>query len=378
MEDIKRDIVEIIINTKLTSEIDVRQIFTANMRRTATWNCPNVNYAYYDMDAQKTVAFLFSDDLDGDEVLLETTIKTVNEYDACIVCFSVTELMTEKQFSEMLQSRGLDNLPIATVAYDKKCNVMVLRTLLLPNNVAKKRTGHELKSYWCWWRDTSQYEVVTLLELSKKYDSEEGDIYTRKVYPEFFELMISKKTKQWDGRPRNKNYSESLYKAEKQNYKIPMCQLGFWDAETGHITEKGHMLLEVAETYGDHSKRYLNYLSKIILLDGKHLDLIKDLEDFQKQCPEIIPKASADFFILFDDYMANKNSIGTRKPSAVKTGAKKAYVRDEPKLWNKLGIIEMAGAGRYYRPFKGIEFNWQRINEILLSTVDGDNDEEQL
>lgn len=76
--------------------------------------------------------------------------------------------------------------------------------------------------------------------------------------------------------------------------------------------------------------------------------------------------------------METKNSIGTRKPTAVKTGAKKAYVRDEPKLWNKLGIIIPSGKNRYYWPFKGIKFNWQKINEILMSTgsqEDKDNNE---
>jgi len=67
--------------------------------------------------------------------------------------------------------------------------------------------------------------------------------------------------------------------------------------------------------------------------------------------------------------------VGTRKPTAVKTGAKRAYVRDEPKLWNKLGILKTQAASRYFIPFVGIEFNWERINEILLSNVFGGADE---
>ena len=211
--------------------------------------------------------------------------------------------------------------------------------------------------------------------MSYKYATEDGDIYTKYVYPEFFELMIEGKTKKWDGKPRIKSYSESSYKSEKQNYKIPMCQLGLWEAETGHITDKGMTLLDVVRTYGADSQDYFLCLAKLILLDGKHLDLVKDLEEFQKSNPAIIPDTSAEFFVLFDEYMMNKNSVGTRKPTAVKTGAKRAYVRDEPKLWNKLGILKMQGASRYFIPFVGIEFNWERINEILLSNVFGGTDE---
>ncbi len=172
------------------------------------------------------------------------------------------------------------------------------------------------------------------MELSEKYDDDDGDIYTKKVYPEFYNMMINQETQQWDGTPRKKNYSQASFKSEKQNYKIPMCQLGLWEAEQGHIMQKGRAMLEVARRNGAGSNVFLAYLSKIILLDGKHLDLIKDLDEFQKNSPEEIPESSSDFFILFDNYMENKNSIGTRKPSAVTTGAKRSYVRDEPKLWN--------------------------------------------
>ena len=217
--------------------------------------------------------------------------------------------------------------------------------------------------------------MATLLELSYKYDNEPGDIYTKYVYPEFFNMMVEGKTQKWDGKPRAKSYTTSSYKAEKQNYKIPMCQLGFWDADTGHITDKGLTLLDVIRSYGSDSHEYFDCLAKIILIDGKHLDLVKDLEEFQKSNPAIIPETSSEFFVLFDEYMISKNSMGTRKPTAVKTGAKNAYVRDEPKLWNKLGIIKMQSAARYFRPFVGIEFNWDRINEILLSNVLGGTDE---
>ncbi len=347
-----------------------------SFRRIATWDTPNIEYAYQNVDALDTVAFFFPKENGTTDDWVKETLSVLSYFDSCITCFPSSMLADANYFCDTLMGKGLNSLPIGVIAHDASGRVVVIKQYLKSDTSSKTRSASERKSYWCWWRDASHYEVATLLELSDKYDENEGDIYTQYVYPEFFDMMINQQTKQWDGTPRKKNYSEASFKSEKQNYKIPMCQLGLWDAPTGHIMPKGRALLEVVRKNGEESNIYLSYLSKLLLLDGKHLDLIKDLDDFQKKCPEIIPEASAEFFVLFDSYMEEKNSIGTRKPSAVRTGAKKAYVRDEPKLWNKLGIIIPSGKGRYYWPFKGIKFNWPRINEILISTATEEKENE--
>ena len=104
----------------------------------------------------------------------------------------------------------------------------------------------------------------------------------------------------------------------------------------------------------------------MILIDGKHLFLIKDLVRFQTINRSIIPSTSEEFFILFEKFMAEKNILGTRKPSAVTTGAKKSYIRDEPKLWNKLGLFKLETSSRYYIPYKGIDFDYSKILNTLI------------
>lgn len=375
MDNDNRQAAEYIVNALLSNDLENGDYFSSSLRRIATWAKPFVDYAYIDSESGKTVAFVFCNE-DFDEKLYTKRIVTVlSSFNAVIAAFDFQHLSESSYLREALKTERLLTLPIGIVVYDYSGKVLPIQKFSVPNNVAKKRTAKEQKSYWCWWRDSSHYEVATLLELSYKYDNESGDIYTNFVYPEFFNMMVEGKTQKWDGKPRVKSYTTSSYKAEKQNYKIPMCQLGFWDADTGHITDKGLTLLDVIKTYGSDSREYFDCLAKIILIDGKHLDLVKDLEEFQKDNPAIIPETSSEFFVLFDEYMISKNSMGTRKPTAVTTGAKNAYVRDEPKLWNKLGIIKMQSAARYFKPFAGIEFNWERINEILLSNILGGTDE---
>lgn len=335
-------------------------------------------YTVYNTVYNSTLSFVFGDDFINDIEILKNAVKCINTNLACIVCFHFSELGKTDDFFELIEKRHLSRLPIALVVYDNDANINIQKQFVMPGNIAKRRTEHEFKSYWCWWRDISQYEIVLLLKLSQKYDNYSGDIYGDKVYPEFFEMMINKETKQWNGKCRNKKYSEASYKSEKQNYKIPLCQLGLLTRDIGRITDKGKYFINIAEQYGDNSVTFLNLLSKTILLDGEHLNLIKDLDEFQTSYPELIPATSSEFFVLFDKFLIDKNSVGTRKPTAIKTGAKKSYVRDEPKLWNKLGLVLSSGKLRYYKPFKGVVINWQKINEILLSIVDGGESDEEI
>ena len=366
MNDLSRDVIEKLLDKSILWQIETSHSYSSGLRRIATWQNSWVRYAYQDNESGKTLAILFDEDY---EDVLEYSMRAVQAYSSCIVCFSLSLLQNASELVSTIAQKDLGSLAIGVIAYDGALNISVIRKMAIPSNYATARSSSEQKSYWCWWRDASHYEVATLLQLSSEYDEEDGDIYTQYVYPRFFEMMLNGETKKWDGSPRAKTYSTSSYKAEKQNYKIPMFQLGFWDADTGHLTHKGKALLNLVNTFGSDSKEYFDSLAKTILIDGKHLDLIKDLDEFQKGCPELIPESSAEFFVLFDDYMMSKNSMGTRKPSAVTTGAKKAYIRDEPKLWNKLGLINLVNGARYFQPFHGIDFNWKRINEILLTSA---------
>lgn len=340
-----------------------------HFRRIATWDTPMIEYAYQNTESKRTIAFYFPNNSDDVNELGKLGLDILSHYDSCIVCFNAEALVNANRYCNFLVDKGIESLHIGVVVYDKNCNIVIIRMYSITDMHDKMKSKGDGKSYWCWWRDTSQYEVANLLELSDKYDDFIGDVYSKKIYPEFYDMMINQQTRQWDGSPRKKNYSVASYKAEKQNYKIPMCQLGLLEL-TGHITPKGRKLLAIIRENGVDSQNYLTYLSKLILIDGKHLDLIKDLDDFQKSYPEIIPETSEEYFVLFDNYMETKGFLGTRKPSAIKTGAKKAYVRDEPKLWNKLGLIISSGKGRYFWPYVGIKFNWSKINEVLIFTND--------
>ena len=346
-----------------------------SLTRVGDWSEPRPDYVFLDTETDKTIAVLCADShqpRDYYDNKINNTVKILNRHSMCIII--VPEMIEDEDSASYILSnlsdKSLDNLPLAVIEYEMKndqWSYNLVKRLNAYGNALQQRTSNQYKSFWCWWRDASHYEVYDLLKLSQKYDEEEGDIYTQYVYPEFYQLMIDGKTKQWNGKPRTKSYSESGYKSEKQNYKIPLVQLGLWDTTEGRITSKGKKLLAIGDYYGPESEQFFNALSKAILIDGKHLDLIRKVYEFQRVESALLPESSSEYFLLLDDYLTQSGYIGTRKPTAVTTGAKNSYIRDEPKLWNKLGFIEALGRGKYYKPFKGIIFNWDVINKVLLS-----------
>lgn len=178
-------------------------------------------------------------------------------------------------------------------------------------------------------------------------------------------MMVDQKTRQWDGTPRSKTASTASMKAEKQNYKIPLVQLELWSRSEGRLTDLGFTLLEIGKKYGPDSKKFFDFLAYLILVNGKHLDLINLVDKFQKS--KEAARSSKDFVIELDAFLSDNGCIGKRKPTAVKTGAKFSYMRDEMKLWNKLGFLYPYNNASYFFPGEGYKFNWERITDVLIN-----------
>jgi hypothetical protein len=176
--------------------------------------------------------------------------------------------------------------------------------------------------------------------------------------------MVNRQTKNWEGTPREKTDNDTNRRSEKQNYKIPLFQLGLIEQSEGRLTVEGYKLISIGKIFGLNSSIYNDYLTKLVLIEGKHLILIQDLENFKNQASASSLANQEQFRIDFELFLENNNSIGTRKPGRTTTGNKVSYIRDEFKLWNKLGLIKSTGM-RYYVPGRGVEFNWSRITDIL-------------
>jgi hypothetical protein len=364
-----------IINKITTRETNWGQVFSSNIKKAGDFGWPRPDYVCYDYDLNQSVAFEFKPPNHSKREYLTGLGQTLSylqkhHYSGLILPTIVEGINLAEQISSILSLDVFAKHHIAVIGYDERTlEADPNNSIQLFKRIEDERTGEIIESnlsqtYWCWWRDISHYEVFQLLNILDKYSSETGDIYTNYAWPEFWSLMVNRQTKNWEGTPREKTDNDTNRRSEKQNYKIPLFQLGLIEQSEGRLTVEGYKLISIGKIFGLNSSIYNDYLTKLVLIEGKHLILIQDLENFKNQASASSLANQEQFRIDFELFLENNNSIGTRKPGRTTTGNKVSYIRDEFKLWNKLGLIKSTGM-RYYVPGRGVEFNWSRITDIL-------------
>lgn len=353
----------------------IKQIFSTQIVRSADWDWPRPDYVCIDEDLQCSYALEFKPPLQTKREYLTGLGQSLSYLQKHLYSGLIVPTVADDGFQiarficDTLKAEEFSNVALSLYSYnpnDVYAGVTLLRGIENKRNPANVKAIHidKTETFWCWWRDCSQYEVFDLLELGFLHNDEDGDIYTEKIYPEFYERLVTGKTKGWDGKPRNKTRTDESYRAEKQNYKIPLTQLELWNE--GHLTNLGFKMLEIGKKYGAGSTSFMNALGYLILVNGKHLELIKYIEKYQKITDEI-PDNAKQFLLYVEKFLTTQGCIGTRKPTAIKTDAKATYIRDEPKLWNKFDIMEMASKSSYFFKHQGYKFDWHKISDLLIS-----------
>lgn len=355
---------------------EIRQIFSTQIIRSADWDWPRPDYVCIDEEIKCSYALEFKPPHQSKREYMTGLGQSISYlqkhlYSGLIVPnvaddgFRIAEFIADSLKAEEFRKVG-----ISLYSYNPKD---VYKGVTLLRGIPEKRDSQAVKAvntnkvetFWCWWRDCSQYELMNLLELGFTYNEQEGDIYTDKIFPEFYDRLISKGTRQWNGKPRNKKDSDKSRQSEKQNYKIPLSQLELWNE--GHLTDLGFKMLEIGKKYGAGSETFMNALGYLILVNGKHLELIKLVEKFQKDTKDSIPETAKQFLLELEKFLTERGCIGKRKPTAVKTGAKGTYIRDESKIWNKFNILHRATKSDYFFKNEGYKFDWHKISDILIS-----------
>ena len=129
------------------------------------------------------------------------------------------------------------------------------------------------------------------------------------------------------------------------------------------MTAAGHELLRIGKIYAPGSVAFLDMLAYHILTDGRHLDLIFWVDE-QNRSIEASEKRDSDRYLAaLDSALVAAGIIAQRADDA----AKAHFVRDEPKLWNKLGLLVRGGNTRYFHKNHGLAFDWRKIVSVIDS-----------
>lgn len=359
---------------KILSNNNWKQVFSDNLSKIGDFSWPRPDYILYDFNLSQSLAFEFKPPNHSKREYLTGLGQTISyltkhHYSGIILPNEIEGFKIAEFISQILELDVFDKNFVSVVGYDEKLlESDPINSITLHKKINDIRTGEIINKnlserYWAWWRDISHFEIFDMLELLDQFRDHSGDIYSNYVWDIFWEKLIEGKTKQWDGSPRQKN--DSSKNSEKQNYKIPLFHLNLIEQSEGRITKEGYELLSIGKLYGVESSIFIDYLSKIVLDEGKHLLLIKDLNHYTENASQTQLKDQASYRIGFEEYLVKKNAVGTRKPGRTTTGNKLSYIRDEFKLWNKLNFLKRKTQNQYFFVDEGIKFNWSRITDLL-------------
>ena len=115
---------------------------------------------------------------------------------------------------------------------------------------------------------------------------------------------------------------------------------------------------------------FIDSLAKVILIEGKHLDLILEVDEIIKSYIETKStkeEAIDNMYKIMDSQGKIKKNPNRKKDKEEKSKkvTKRKFLDSEQQLWGNLGILDMKGTS-YFEEGKGYNFNWSRITSILV------------
>jgi hypothetical protein len=290
-----------------------------------------------------------------------------------------------------------NKMPVALVVYDYQnpTNILIHKEPTVEINIGQL-TLSEAQSgrYWAKWIDLPLHALWVLLDISYKID-DEGDrkrniwnkFFLEYVYPEQYRNQFEeyeseiqlvngekykpmrKKLAKWkkqieDGILTREEALNELsvstniqgtgditYWQYRKNFFPFIDHIGAWD-EFGYLTEIGYELHKIGKIHGPTSRTFYDYVAKILLIEGKHLDLILDIEKYTRNKG-------------FDNRdIAIENVIEKLIEKGLISGQGAKKFTNEFQLWGQLGLV-FKESGSYYVRNKGFNFDWEKITSLL-------------
>ena len=264
------------------------------------------------------------------------------------------------EYIKTVIEHDLSELPVALFSYDKTVSALRVERKLrerkgyLPKQSKRRGRG----TFWAYWRDLSNHDVFSLLRIIDSRSN--GDFVA--AFDEFWKSeVLKKKARTWEGKLRKKR-AKAKITPEQRNAFYALRHSGLINQQ-GEITIPGLEILHVGKVYGPDSVAFLTALARQILLDGQHLDLILWVERESAALPRQDKETSDKYLINLDNRLVNEGVIPPRSQNA----SKAHFIRDEPKLWNKLGLLYKRNENEYFFPEQGYRFDWRRIISIIES-----------
>ncbi len=293
-------------------------------------------------------------------------------------------------------------LPVGLIIYDGEdlSNIRLSCDIEDAPNAQRRELQLTDEPYWCWWRDTppdlilklglSAQDTITQTDRSKEVWNHFWDNYyaipdtrtsLKNVESNVFNFDLMTKMIPFESLKRKlrqdlelnkinindaleilkikgwgQGYTENNYQNYKKNFTITMDHINFWD-ENKELTPLG-------QKFVDRNKYHINNLvdefAQIMLVEGKHENLIIDIENISKGLNSITDQN--DYLQDIHDHLDKLGYIA-KNPNRTTSGTRKFLVA-EKQLWGHFSILKKNG-NTYFHPGVGFVFDHQRINHLV-------------
>jgi len=262
---------------------------------------------------------------------------------------------------DLLNEQYAGSLPVAlfsyTIAPSQLVTLVSLRDRIAPAPILPATTR---RAFWAYVRDASYYDVFDMLSemdaRSIRFNAAYAQFWNRKRTTGQALTLAGAPRAQKDHQFSEKNQGDV---AERTNANLLMRHTGLIDAD-GRITESGYQLLRHGKVYTPQSESFRRMFGHQLLTVGRHLDLMLWVECHQRQMPAAQKQSHSDFKHRLDEGLEQDGFIR----AAPQGHAKETFVRDEPKYWKQLGLLEANGAS-YFHQGVGYVFNWRMIVSMV-------------
>ena len=383
----------------------------------ANWPCPDG--AMYDPENSLSLGIEFKPTTEskrGIQTGIGQSLTYLDKFSASylIIPIKVEQFAISKYLKKIFEKEVRGKLPLGLIGYEPGQPFIVEMLVDIDNQLSfepdtRRRLGQG--RYWAKFVDSSPHLVYLALETSLNY---KGVSENRKesVYRLFFDKYLfpkehretltpfeseidlwgKKKMKPfgkkinelntliregqldresaieelkqhtfYEGRPTltRSSQNDNLYKSYRKNYFTFLDHLQLWD-ENARLTPLGRELFSIGKNKGHDSKEYFIRFAKLILKQGKHYHLLKDIDKYSKGLSfESGIKARQHVFNKFE----NEGLVKRNLNRAAVEGSTKLFSM-QFQLWTKLGFCPRSDR---YVPDYGFNFDWTKINGIMNS-----------
>jgi hypothetical protein len=293
-------------------------------------------------------------------------------------------------------------LPVGLIIYDGEelANIRIGCDIQSSLDMQQRELALTDEPYWCWWRDTSpdlilklgfSAEQITIPDNRSKlvwnyfwdnyFATPQTRISLNNVESNIFNFDMTTKMIPFETLKRNlrqqiqlgqistedainllkikgwgQGYTENNYQNYKKNFTITMDHINFWD-ENKQLTPLGKKFVQRNKFNLDN---LVDEFAQIMLVEGKHENLISDIENISKNLDEI---ADQDEYLKdIHDHLDRLGYI-SKNPNRRTTGSRK-FLQAEKQLWGHFSLLRKNG-NSYFHPGLGFVFDHQRINYLV-------------